>query len=474
METQVRTPQLIFMQPQRLVVPLFQRPYVWNRENQWEPLWLDLVRMAERVLENPTAKHYPHFLGAVVLQQVPNPSGSMQERTIIDGQQRLTTLQLMFDALHAELTAAGAAAPAKRMETLIANDDAFWTRPEDQFKVWPTNRDRSAFNAVMSAPVPVDYAAVDHADQRLVQAHRYFAGVAANWLREDGDDRVQARASAIETASRDLLQLVVIDLGADENAQEIFGTLNARGAQLTAADLIKNFIFQRLLEAQSDVESAYSTYWRDFESSFWESEFSVGRVRYSRSSISLNHWLIAQTGEEVVAREVFQRFKRYADEAGEPMQTMLSRLTAAARAGPVANGARSDRGSFAGLVRWEHRAGQRTGAPWQAGDRTHHAAKVAGALAAVGKPAGRGRAGSVDPHPRKFDVADVATELEGFQRSMDRGGRETSGAETARRAIAQSRIARRCTGRLERVDDPVAKRSSGEGDHNDLADARRL
>jgi hypothetical protein len=39
METQVRTPQMVFMQPQRLVVPLFQRPYVWNEENQWDPLW---------------------------------------------------------------------------------------------------------------------------------------------------------------------------------------------------------------------------------------------------------------------------------------------------------------------------------------------------------------------------------------------------------------------------------------------------
>ena len=36
MDTQVRTPQAIFMQPQRLLVPLFQRPYVWNEELQWE------------------------------------------------------------------------------------------------------------------------------------------------------------------------------------------------------------------------------------------------------------------------------------------------------------------------------------------------------------------------------------------------------------------------------------------------------
>ena len=39
LDTQVRTPQNIFMQPQRLVVPLFQRPYVWNEERQWEPVW---------------------------------------------------------------------------------------------------------------------------------------------------------------------------------------------------------------------------------------------------------------------------------------------------------------------------------------------------------------------------------------------------------------------------------------------------
>ncbi len=73
----------------------------------------------------------------------------------------------------------------------------------------------------------------------------------------NGTGRSPARAAAIETVVRELLQMVVIDLAADENAQEIFETLNARGAQLTAADLIKNFIFQRLLESGTDVEAAY-------------------------------------------------------------------------------------------------------------------------------------------------------------------------------------------------------------------------
>ena len=94
METQVRTAQMVFMQPQRLIVPLFQRPYVWNEESQWAPLWADVIRVAERLRAAPHAKQQPHFLGAVVLQQVQTQTGSMQERTVIDGQQRLTTSQM--------------------------------------------------------------------------------------------------------------------------------------------------------------------------------------------------------------------------------------------------------------------------------------------------------------------------------------------------------------------------------------------
>src|SRR5580700_9989968 len=138
METQVRTPQMVFMQPQRLIVPLFQRPYVWNEDNQWEPLWGDVV--AQRLLADAHARHQPHFLGAVVLQQLQNPSGTMQERTIIDGQQRLTTLQLLLDALHAELLAVKAQQAAMRIEPLVTNAEAFCAKPTDRFKVWPTNR----------------------------------------------------------------------------------------------------------------------------------------------------------------------------------------------------------------------------------------------------------------------------------------------------------------------------------------------
>jgi hypothetical protein len=322
---------MVFMQPQRLVVPLFQRPYVWNEEQQWEPLWNDVIRVVERFLRDPQAKHYPHFLGAVVLQQSQNPTGLMQERTIIDGQQRLTTLQLLLDALHAQLLTANVTAPALRLEPLVTNAEPFCVLPEDRFKVWPTNRDRASFNAVMAAEPPVDHRVLEHAGERMVEAHRYFSEQAQSWLFANGPEDVTSRGVALETVVRDLLQMVVIDLTVDENAQEIFETLNARGAQLTAADLIKNFVFQRLLEAGADVEHAYDEYWHDFETAFWESEVSVGRLRYPRSSIFLNHWLVARTGEEVVAREVFARFKNYADfDAEAPMARVLEEIDRAA------------------------------------------------------------------------------------------------------------------------------------------------
>ena len=313
MKTDTYTPADIFTPQQRLLVPLFQRPYVWNQEFQWEPMWRDVKRVLTRYLAQPEALHQPHFLGAVVVQQVQNPIGEMQRRTIIDGQQRLTTLQLMFDAIHGQLESLGAKRPAGRLRKLIENDDDSCNQPEDKFKVWPTNKDRPAFNEVLAAPFPVEYEHLKYSKSKMALAHRFFSESAREWLLESGEEQAQQRAEVLDLCCRELLQIVVIDLSVNENAQEIFETLNARGAVLTAADLIKNFVFQRLNEKKVDVEDAYLKFWKDFETPFWEKEISYGRVKFQRSSLFINHWLIAKTGEEVLNREIFSSFKHYAD-----------------------------------------------------------------------------------------------------------------------------------------------------------------
>ena len=97
METFKRTPLQLFNLPQHFVIPLFQRPYVWKEDQQWEPLWKDIRRVAELRINEPHLNPQ-HFLGAVVLQAHDAGSNRVTTWNVIDGQQRLTTLQVLMDA----------------------------------------------------------------------------------------------------------------------------------------------------------------------------------------------------------------------------------------------------------------------------------------------------------------------------------------------------------------------------------------
>lgn len=320
MDTAVRTPLEIFSLPQHLVIPLFQRPYVWSQEDQWEPLWADVRHASETRIARPWTSA-THFLGAVVLQALDTPSGTLGARLIIDGQQRLTTLQLLLDATAAVLEARGKKDLAAQLEGL-AHNASQWVGSGDSLKLRHSNRDAGAFKEVMQAAPPDGYDKLEHAGSLLVRAHRYFAGEVEAWLAaSSGDD--SPRAVALAGVLANGLQLVVIDLRRDENSQEIFETLNARGTPLTAADLIKNLVFQRLAAEGVDTKSAYETLW-PFDTAFWEETTSAGRYQVSRGSLFLNQWLIARTGEEVGPRSTFTRFKHYVEhEADASMRDLL-------------------------------------------------------------------------------------------------------------------------------------------------------
>ncbi|TDV48956.1 DUF262 domain-containing protein [Actinophytocola oryzae] len=322
METVVRTPLEIFSLPQHLVVPLFQRPYVWNEEDQWVPLWQDVRRMAELRLDNLTSMA-THFLGAVVLQAQDNQTGTFQPRFVIDGQQRLTTLQLLMDATAAVLEARGQDNLARRLEELTHNPAHYVQVDDEMLKLRHTNRDRASYDEVMRADPPIDYAGLKHADSLLARGHRFFGVQVERWLGDDSPPEFATRAEVLTTVITRALQLVVIDLRAEENSQEIFETLNARGTALTAADLIKNFVFQRLAVEGVDVRQAYVEDW-PFDSTFWEKEISVGRYFVSRSSLFLNQWLVSRSGEEISPKQTFTRFKHFVEhDAGVPMAELL-------------------------------------------------------------------------------------------------------------------------------------------------------
>src|SRR5260370_371672 len=140
----------LFQRERRYVVPLYQRSYVWKQEEQWEPLWEDIERQAEACLATPDGvPRRSHFLGAIVLNVVRIVGSSVARSEVIDGQQRLTTLQLFLAALR-DYANEVKSAHASRFSRLTINEDE---KPssEGSFKVWPTNADRKAFQAALTA-----------------------------------------------------------------------------------------------------------------------------------------------------------------------------------------------------------------------------------------------------------------------------------------------------------------------------------
>ena len=134
----------VFDAKQRLEVPLFQRQYVWGEEQQWLPLWEDIERKFTEALEG--RKDAPnHFLGAMVLDQKQTPTGHVVVRQVIDGQQRLTTLQIFLAAYRDFCQLQGCDALAAECDKFLFNT-GMMAKPEvDKFKVWPTQLDRTQF-----------------------------------------------------------------------------------------------------------------------------------------------------------------------------------------------------------------------------------------------------------------------------------------------------------------------------------------
>ncbi|AWT25982.1 hypothetical protein Csp1_11820 [Corynebacterium provencense] len=319
----------IFQTPVRIDVPLFQRPYVWTRDTQWEPLWEDITRLTEDSLafrDNQST----HFLGAVVLQSSSSPFGGLPRWIAIDGQQRLTTLQIILNALHRQLVAHGHEQIAAQVLPLVENPEYIRQTDEDRYKLWPTNKDRAAFVSAMTATYldtnnvgPTARAQGDSTSSRLVPAHQFFTEAIDTWLHDDDSPE---RATALVSTILDRLRIVNIQLDSNEDAQAIFETLNARGTPLSAADLIKNFVFQNLDTAQHQAEDAYANYWEQFETDWWEKEITYGRVTNSRSSWFLWQWLIARTLTEFPIREVFRQFKNYVATTDIPVSGLLPHI----------------------------------------------------------------------------------------------------------------------------------------------------
>jgi hypothetical protein len=348
------TPADIFGYHVRYVVPLFQRPYVWNRRDQWEPLWDDVRTVADRLLHGVRAQH---FLGAVVVEQAPTPVGAVTAYHVIDGQQRLTTLQLLLDAARRVCASAGDPADARTLRLLVRNDTAR-RRADETVKVWPTLADREAFLAAVGEDAGPVAAVADEADERdegelpdedeededgyhdapdpggvaVTHAHAYFLDAVTRWAGEAGPDPTAARLGALTRALTEHLRAVIIHLDPGDNAQGIFETLNHRGAPLLAADLIKNLVF-RVAQAQGlDVVPLYQRGWAELDGPYWRAHVRRGRQVVPRVDVFLHYWLMARLVAEVRTDALFVAFRDHVGGPGVRVEELLADLARDARA----------------------------------------------------------------------------------------------------------------------------------------------
>ena len=314
--TQILTPRQLFQKDVHYTIPEFQRPYVWSQEEQWEPLWSDLQNVAEDYLEQRAetadaveaqAKTKPHFLGAIVMQQVPTPAKDIERREVIDGQQRITTIQLLLDAAQEVLQDLKVRPAARRLEKYVLNDkDLVEDAPEQRFKLSPTRGDRESFRHAMDNGL----AASDFKDALIVQAHEFFKGQVKQWL-EKGPAPAEQMVEALETAVTSMFEMVVIDLGLEDDANIIFETLNARGTPLEQSDLIKNYVLSQL--PRNDPQGPLM--WEGLDDPWWRETVRQGRLTRLRLDMLLNFWLAMRTGKEITAPNVFQEFrKEYPDD----------------------------------------------------------------------------------------------------------------------------------------------------------------
>ena len=332
----------LFEKKMRLEVPLFQRQYVWSHDDQWLPLWDDIERKFTEYLEG--RKDAPvHFLGAMVLDQKQTPATHVEKRQVIDGQQRLTTLQIFLAALRDFCRLQNCEELAKEFDSYTLNKGMMADSDVDKFKVWPTQLDRAQFTDVigLGSRAAVEkkhplhrqkYARNDDPRPRMVEAYLFFSDQIHDFFLGTesekplaSDQPVAARIEEAFQALKNALQIVAIDLEKDDDAQVIFETLNGRGEPLLPADLLRNYIFLRAARHNEPQEELYEKYWRGFDDEFWRTEVRQGRLKRPRSDLFMQHFLSSHQMVDIPITHLFVEYKFWI-ERKHPFGTVTKEL----------------------------------------------------------------------------------------------------------------------------------------------------
>lgn len=298
------TVQGLFTGGVHYVVPSFQRRYVWKEDTQWAPLWQDVTDKAIELMKwddaPPTTggvEVLPHFLGALVMKQLPTPVGQPIRRLVVDGQQRLTTLQVMTLAIADALMALKGMMPeledaGRDLRSSLINPGR---KDESRYQLRPfADRDFECFKQLVDGEKLSD-------DHPLVHCHHYFKSQATDWMKED-----PARKDALINALFRQIMVVGLNLGPDEDEYVIFEALNARGTPLTEWEKSKNHLLSKSRQTSIGEKEYYDRFIAKFDDDEWWNEVvAIPRFEGSRAELFLNYWLTVELNQGIQAHHAY-------------------------------------------------------------------------------------------------------------------------------------------------------------------------
>ncbi|HOJ95642.1 MAG TPA: DUF262 domain-containing protein [Methanospirillum sp.] len=260
-------------------VPLFQRPYVWSRQ-QWEQLWADIQEQYSIRLGNDSASS-ARFLGSIVV--VREYAKNLDKYVIIDGQQRITTISIILAVIRAFAREKGLVELYDQITGFLKNVPK---SGEGQYVVIPTRVDKKALFHIFDEDYVFDQ------DSPIVECFDYF------WWQLDRFSGLDL--NTLQQVITEDLCVVYIELDEGENPNQVFEALNYRGVPLEESDLIRNFFFAHL-ESQEIAEAQYDQFWKPMEE----------RLNNDQALISsfIRHFCMKE-GRIIRHGEIFERIRR--------------------------------------------------------------------------------------------------------------------------------------------------------------------
>ncbi len=275
-------------QNNQFVIPIYQRLYSWKKE-QCEQLWDDIIKIGGNDKANG------HFIGSILYVLDGNtPSSPL---LIIDGQQRLTTITLLFIALRNHLSDE---VKRKEIESYLINSNKDGNK---KFRLILSESDKDTLLFLIDK----NKRKPSEPSVKIVENFELFE----KWISENTDK--------LETIFKGLEKLMIVWIALEkgkDDPQLIFESMNSKGIELTQTDLIRNYIVMETeVEKQEDF---YNQYWRAMEEDFKQNETLFNRF--------VRHYLTIKTGKIPKEKRVYEAFKRYQQKEGIEIEDLLKDL----------------------------------------------------------------------------------------------------------------------------------------------------